>query len=253
MSRRKRASRSPTQTARPPLSPPPKRWWTAPLGLVLITIGAYSRVWQYGYIWDDKFYVTQNTALRDLHGLWRIWSDVTATLQYYPLVHTSFWLEFHLWGLNPIGYHLVNVALHALAAVLLWRVLFLLGVPGAWLGAAIFGLHPVEVESVAWISERKNVLSAVFYFAAAWSYLRFARIAEKREEQKSRRFFYILALLLFISALLSKTVTCSLPAALLLVIWWKKGRLGRQEVMPALPFFIIGLPFGLLTAWLEKH
>lgn len=234
--------------------PAENKWaWIFGVVLVLAVAIAYQQVWHAGYIWDDDSYVTKNATLRDLHGLWRIWFELAATPQYYPLVHTSFWIEHHLWGLNPLGYHLVNLVLHAIAAILLWRALIRLGIPGAWLAAAIFAVHPVEVESVAWITERKNVLSAVFYFAAALTYLRFEESRDSKNPGSRRWYLYVASLLLFVLALLSKTVACSLPAALLLVRWWKTGRLKWRDVLPLLPFFIFGLGLGLLTAWLEKH
>jgi len=234
----------------------PSAWnqeWIRGVFLLLITLIAYQQTWHAGYIWDDNFHVTQNPTLRDLHGLWRIWSEVAATPQYYPLVHTSFWLEYRLWGLNPLGYHLVNVLLHAFVAILLWRVLVRLQIPGAWLAAAIFAVHPVEVESVAWITERKNVLSAVFYFAAALTYLRFAALRAVENPSRPCWYLYIASLLLFVFALLSKTVTCSLPGALLLIFWWKNNRLRWRDVVPLLPFFTIGFVLGLFTAWIEKY
>jgi protein O-mannosyl-transferase len=227
-----------------------ERRWILGTVLVLLTMAAYARVAQCGFIWDDNFHVTENPTLLDLNGLRRIWTDVSATPQYYPLVHTSFWLEHHLCGLNPLGYHAVNVILHGFAVVLLWRVLVVLGVPGAWIGAAIFAVHPVNVESVAWITERKNVLSALFYFAAALSYLRFAAAADG---MKRRWTWYLAALAFFSCALLSKTVTCSLPVALLLVTWWKSATLKWRHIFPLLPFAVIGLGLGLCTAWIEKH
>jgi protein O-mannosyl-transferase len=254
MSRRRASSRHRSKEA---TADPLRPWWNHEwiLGglLVLIILVAYQQVWQAGYIWDDDSYVTKNATLRDLHGLWRIWFEVAATPQYYPLVHTSFWIEHHLWGLNPLGYHLVNLVLHGLAAILLWRVLVRLGIPGAWLAAAIFALHPVEVESVAWITERKNVLSAVFYCASALTYLRFESVRDSEEPGPKRWYLYGASLFLFVLALLSKTVACSLPAALLLVRWWKNGRIKWRDVLPLLPFFAFGLGLGLLTAWLEKH
>jgi tetratricopeptide (TPR) repeat protein len=228
-----------------------KSAWMLGVLLVALIMMAYQQVWHAGFIWDDDAYVTRNPTLRDLHGLWRIWGELSATPQYYPLVHTSFWLEYHAWGLNPLGYHLTNVVLHALAAVLLWRVLVKLKIPGAWLGAVIFALHPVEVESVAWITERKNVLSGVFYFGAALAYLRFE--LERDEGTPKRAFIYLVSLVLFVCALLSKTVACSLPAALLLMRWWKKGRLNWRDAVPLIPFFVIGVGMGLLTAWMEQH
>ncbi|RJP33840.1 MAG: tetratricopeptide repeat protein [Phycisphaerales bacterium] len=142
------------------------RVWPRALALVAITCAAYWPALHAGFVWDDDYYVTRNPTLRDADGLRRIWFEVGATPQYYPLVHTTFWVEYHLWGLSPAGYHAVNVALHTVVALLIWRALLAIGVPGAWWAAAIFALHPVHVESVAWITERKNVLSATFYFAA---------------------------------------------------------------------------------------
>ena len=202
-----------------------------------------------GFTWDDDAYVTNNITLRSAPGLSRIWGQLTATPQYYPLVFTSFWLEYHLWGLNPLGYHIVNVLLHTLAAMLLWRVLVRLQVPGAWLAAGIFALHPVAVESVAWVTERKNVLSAVFYFAAALAYLRWQ---ERETSDRGANAHYFLSLTLFICALFSKTVTASLPAALLLVMWWKRGRVAGRDVRPLVPFFVAGAALALVTAWLER-
>lgn len=222
--------------------------------LIVVTVVAYWPALGNGFIWDDESYVISNRTLRDLHGLWRIWFELTATPQYYPLVHTSFWLEYHLWGLNPLGYHLVNVLLHACGVVLLWRVLERLRVPGAWLAAAIFAVHPVGVESVAWVTERKNVLCAVLYFGSALAYLRYSPLdKEPQTFGRQRIWFYIASLGLFVLALLSKTVACTLPASLLVVAWWKRGRLRRQDVLPLLPFFAVGLSLGLLTAWLERH
>jgi protein O-mannosyl-transferase len=221
--------------------------------LVAVTLLAYLPALRGGFIWDDDHYVTQNQTLTHAAGLRQIWLEPTSTPQYYPLVHTTFWLEYHLWGLHPAGYHIVNVLLHTLAALLLWCTLARVELPGAWLAAAIFALHPIEAESVAWVSERKNVLSAVFYFSAALAYLRFSPLAAGEAPGKRRWSWYALAVALFGAALLSKTVTCSLPAALLLARWWKRGRVSWRDVVPLLPFFVIGAGFGVGTVWLEKH
>ena len=138
--------------------------------LLLVTVVTYVPALHGAFLWDDDAHVTA-PALRSGTGLWRIWSDPRATQQYYPLTHSAFWLAYQLWGERPVGYHLVNVGLHGLGAVLLWRILARLAVPGAWLGAALFALHPVHVESVAWITELKNTLSGVFYLGALLVYL----------------------------------------------------------------------------------
>ena len=247
-----RASSPPAAKKPSTLNPQPSTSpvWLPGILLVLATIVAYLPMWHAGFIWDDDDYVTANWTLHNLEGLKHIWFDTTATPQYYPLVHTTFWLEYHIWKLNPLGYHVVNVLLHSLGAILFWRVLKRLELPGAWLAAAIFALHPVNVESVSWITERKNVLSSVFFFAAAWAYLRFAGKWENKERGWG---WWFLALLLFVCALLSKTAACSLPAALLLVCWWKKGRLAVGDLLPTIPFFIVALWLGLQTARLEQN
>ncbi|MGA2139554.1 MAG: O-GlcNAc transferase, partial [Verrucomicrobiia bacterium] len=181
--------------------------WLAALALVVVTIVAYQPAWRAGFIWDDDSYVTENPALRSLNGLQGIWSKPGTTRQYYPLVFTSFWVEYHFWRLHPFGYHLVNVLLHALNAVLLWRVLRRLEIPGGWWAAAIFALHPVTVESVAWVTERKNVLSGFFYFLAMLAYLRFRPLTDREAARACDWRYYPLVLVLFLCALLSKTVT----------------------------------------------
>jgi len=205
---------------------------------------AYQPAWRGGMLWDDAAHVTK-PALRSLEGLGRIWFELEATQQYYPLLHSAFWVEHKLWGDSTLGCHLANIALHALTAVLLALVLRRLEIPGALLAAAIFALHPVHAESVAWITEQKNTLSAVFYLGAALAYLRFDR--SRRAEA------YALAAALFVMGLLSKTVTATLPAALLVVFYFKRGRLSwKRDVVPLIPFFVLGAASGLFTAHFER-
>jgi tetratricopeptide (TPR) repeat protein len=237
------------QSPAPPARPP---HWLAAGGLVLIVLAAYAPVWQAGFIWDDNQHVTESLPLRDLSGLGRIWLQPRATPQYYPLVHTTFWVEYHLWGLNPLGYHLVNVLLHAANALLLWRVLRRLAVPGAFLAAALFAVHPIHVESVAWITERKNVLSALCYLGSALALLRFWPPEEASPQPAGRWKYYGLALLLFAAALLSKTTACTLPPAFLLVRWWKQGRISSRDLLVSAPLFALGLALALQTLFLEK-
>ncbi|MDH7482778.1 MAG: tetratricopeptide repeat protein [Armatimonadota bacterium] len=219
------------------------------VAIVLMVVVAYIPSLDGAFIWDDDANVTQNMTLRSWKGLVEIWTNLRANQQYYPLTHTSFWIQYHLWNLNPFAYHLANILLHALNAILLWFILRRLLIPGAWLAAAVFAIHPVHVESVAWITERKNVLSGAFYFASMLAYIRFAGL--DGTSGSPRR--YWMAFVLFICAVLSKTVVSTLPAALLILIWWKKGRLKWSDVLPLVPFFLLGAGMGQLTAYLEKH
>jgi len=221
------------------------RGWLPGLLLVIAIFCAYQPVWQAGFIWDDEAHVTR-PELRSLGGLGRIWFHLGAAQQYYPLVHSIFWVEHRLWGNSATGYHLVNILLHAFTALMLVKVLRRLKIPGAWLAAAIFALHPVQVESVAWISELKNTLSGVFYLGAVLAYLEFDR---NRNRGK-----WMIALGLFALGLLSKTVVATLPAALLVVFWWQRGKLSWQrDVWPLIPFFVAGMGAGLFTAWVEQN
>ncbi len=217
--------------------------------ITLAALIAYAPALSAGTIWDDADYLTENANLRDFSGLLRIWTEPRSSPQYYPAVYTTFWIEHQLWGLRPSGYHLTNVLLHATAAVLLWRVLRWLDVPGALAAGWLFALHPVAVESVAWITERKNVLSGVFYLGAALVYLR--AMPRDFSRPPSRR-GVALALLLFLAALLSKTVTATLPAALVLILWWKRRRLSRADLLALMPMCIAGAALAGLTAWLER-
>ncbi len=215
------------------------------LGLLLLvfTLAVYQPVWNGKQLWDDDAHITK-TELRSPGGLGRIWTELGATQQYYPLLHSVFWIEHHLWGDSTLGYHVVNILLHFISAVLLVFILHRLKIPGAWLAGAVFALHPVQVESVAWITELKNTLSGVFCLSAALVYLKYEQERETRA--------YALALGLFMLGLMSKSVIATLPVSLLAVIWWKRGRIDwKQDGVPLLPFFIVGIASGLFTAWVE--
>lgn len=210
-----------------------------------VTLIAYWPALRGGPLWDDVAHVTR-PGLRSFHGLWRIWFDLGATQQYYPLLHTAFWFEHRLWGDSVLGYHLVSVLLHAAAACLVVAIVRRLALPGAWLAGFLFALHPVCVEAVAWISEQKSTLSAVFYLAAGLAYLRF--------DGSRRRPHYAAALGLFVCALLSKTVAATLPAALLLIFWLQRGRIDwKRDARPLLPWFGLAAAAGTFTAWVERN
>ena len=244
---------------------PSQRDWIFGLVLVLAAIVAYQPAWHAGFIWDDNKYVTGNFALRSLNGLRLIWFVPGATVQYYPLTFTTFWLEYHLWGLDPLGYHLVNVLLHSLNAILFWMILKRLGVPGAWLAAGIFALHPVCVETVMWVTEHKNTLSGAFYLGSLLAALKFWLPVETSLQPKpststgelTESFgnwrFYWLALAFYLCALWSKTAAVPLPAVILLLVWWKRGRIAWREAYLILPFLAVGTAMGLITMQVEKH
>jgi tetratricopeptide (TPR) repeat protein len=197
-----------------------------------------------GRIWDDATYVFDNPTLRDLDGLRQIWLAPAASPAYYPVVFSSFWLEHRLWGDDPFGYHLVNVLLHGLNALLAYVVLRRLSVPGAWLGALLFALHPVHVESVAWIAERKDLFSAAFFLLALLAWLRFVAAPTAGR--------YVTVLALHAAALLSKSVAASFPAVALLATYWQRGRVGWRQALATLPLVALSLALALVTAWRER-
>ncbi|HET9800847.1 MAG TPA: hypothetical protein VFP82_04100, partial [Chthoniobacterales bacterium] len=218
--------------------------WLFGLFLIVATAIAYLPAWNGKPIWDDNAHMTQ-PELRSAHGLLEIWTKLGATQQYYPLVHSVFWIEQKLWGDSVAGYHFVNILLHAASAFVLLQILLRLKIPGAWLAAGLFALHPVQVESVAWISELKNTLSGLFFFLSISSYLNF-------DETRIRR-SYIASLVLFLCGLLCKTVIAPMPAIILVILWWRRGSLRwRDDIAPSLPFFGLGIAAGFFTAWVER-
>ncbi len=218
--------------------------WAFAAALFLAVVFTYQPAWQGGFVWEDDALVPR-PELRSSHGLYRVWFDVLATEQYYPLSFSALWVEHRLWGDATLGYHLVNIFLHATAALTVILILRRLAVPGACLAAAIFALHPVHVESVAWITELKNTLSGVFYLGAMLLYLHFDQARKPR--------WYLGALGLFMLALLSKTATVMLPAVLPVIFWWQRGRLSwKRDLLPLAPFFLVGAMAGVLTVWVER-
>jgi hypothetical protein len=232
------------------------------LALVMSTAVAYSPVLDAGWVWDDDAFVTENPVLKDMPpaaGLRAIWIP-GSTPQYYPLTYSSFWIEERLYpdlpegGKPPRGYHVVNVALHAADALLVLAVALAIGLSPAvaWSTAFLFALHPVHVESVAWVTERKNVLSGFFYLLALLAYLGFDRRRTARPDDRAVWGRWLLAFALFAAAVLSKTVTASLPAVVVLVLFYWREPLSWWRLWPLLPLLAFGAAAGMLTAHYER-
>lgn len=231
--------------------------WAGVIVLALLTV--YAPALRGRFLWDDDRHVELNRNLRDGDGLINIWTKIGpragGTIQYYPLTHTTFWIEYQLSGASPgqiptMIFHVTNVLLHAAAAILLWFVLRELFVPGAWLIAAIFALHPIEVESVAWISERKNVLAGAFFFGSILAYLRSDEFRAK-ERPAAPDQMYWLSLALFAAALLSKSMSAPLVGVLLVIIWWKRGRVTGRDLLLLAPYFVLAIAMSIVTSWIE--
>lgn len=222
---------------------------------------AYLPALDAGWIWDDDAYVLENPAVRLEGGIADAWVP-GRTPQWYPMVFVSFWVQHALHGIEPFGYHLVNVLLHLASTAMLWRLLLALGLPGATLAAALFALHPVQVESVAWVTERKNVLSMAFALASMLAWVRFLR---DPRPLRARAGWWGAALLMFALAMLSKTTAVAVPVAMAAIAWWRPWEDGQGSAVPAsapgrgawaavaplVPFFALGISLGLVTAWLE--
>jgi len=234
------------EAAASPSQRPSRPWpsWLIGALLLIATLAAYQPAWRGGLLWDDDKHVTSK-ELQSIDGLRRIWFDLGATQQYYPLTHSAFWIEHRLLGDATLPYHLVNIGLHVLSAYLLLVILRRLAIPGAPFAAMLFALHPVQAQSVAWISELKNTLSGVLFLLSALMYFRF--------DEERNAHDYTASFGLFVMALLAKSVTAVLPGVLLVVLWWRRGRLEWQrDVLPTIPFFGLGATAGLFTAWVER-
>ncbi len=230
------------------ITPRALAWLGAAATLAAWMIFAYWPAWHGGFIWDDDRYVIHNYLLIAPDGLRRIWFSLDAPSQYFPLAYTVLRIERSLWDLNPMGYHWVNILLHLGNALLVWCILARLKVPGAWLAAAIFALHPVQVESVGWISELKNVLMGFFFLLTLLTWIEYVDATHKH-----RRILYLAALVFYLLALSAKATACTLPAALLLVLWLKQKPIGRRALLEIIPFVVLALGIGLVAVWWEKY
>jgi len=248
------AQRPQTPARTPKGNPPPApagwsrdRWLgLALLGLVLL---AFYPALSGGFIWDDDAHLTANPCIVGPLGLTDIWTS--AHMRICPLVQTTFWLEYRVWGLHPLPYHLVNLLMHAASAVVLWRVLRMLRVPGAWLGAALWAVHPVQVETVAWITELKNTQSGLFYLLAVLCFCR-SRLTGPGPDGRAG-WYYGLTLLFAALAMTSKSSTVVLPLVLGLCAWWLERDWSWRRNLPLLaPLLGLSVLSALATIWTQQ-
>ncbi|MGB8352417.1 MAG: tetratricopeptide repeat protein [Chthoniobacteraceae bacterium] len=218
--------------------------------LLLVMIAAYQQVWHAGFVWDDDAHLTANPCIVGPLGLKDIWTSAHARIC--PLVQTTFWLEHRMWGLDPLPFHLVNVLMHTAAALVLWRVLLCLRVRGAWLGTVLWALHPVQVETVAWVTELKNTQSCFFYLLSILFFSRSKWVEQERDPKKSAGLYYSLAVVWGVLAMASKSSTVILPFVLGLCAWWITGKLSRRSLFQLIPFFVMSGLAGILSLWTQK-
>jgi tetratricopeptide (TPR) repeat protein len=188
------------------------------------------------FLWDDDKLLVGNRLMYDPAGLWKIWFLPGALLDYYPLTFTLQRLEWNLWGEDTSGYHFINLVLHLASGFLVWRLFERLGIKLAFWGGLLFTVYPVNVESVAWISELKNTLSLPPLLLAMLFWIDYDEHGRARD--------YALALGLFVVAMLCKSSVVMLPLALLLYARWKRGTIRQRDLLAIAPFFLAGLAIG---------
>jgi tetratricopeptide (TPR) repeat protein len=225
-----------------------RRDWFLGLILIFSVFLTYTPVLRAGFIYDDGLLLTANPCVVGPLGLKEIWTTRAADIS--PLLFTTFWVEHALWGLAPLPYHLMNIVLHAACSILLWRVLGILRVPGAWVGAALWALHPVEVESVAWISEMKNTESCLFFLLSILFFVRWLR-AKDLDGRTGVGWSYALTLLFAALAMASKSSTVILPVVLCLCAWWIEGRLYWRNLARVVPVFLMSVAASALSMWTQ--
>jgi tetratricopeptide (TPR) repeat protein len=230
-----------------PRSSPTASIWPGALAIIFLTMVVYSPALKGEFLFDDVLSILQNPLIVLPGGLPKIWFS-TEPLDYFPLTLTSFWIEWRLWGTNTLNFHLLNVFLHAASAVVLWRILLRLRIQGAWVAAVVFAVHPLCVSSVAWITERKNTLSMIFFLLAILLFLQC-----ETAKNRSRKQLYVFSLIAFLLALLSKTSVVMLPVVLIGLAWWQRGQISRSDILRTAPFFALSLVMGLVTIWFQHH
>ena len=213
-----------------------KAWLIVGLGIAI-----YWPALTGGWLWDDRDLIADNALVHDPNGLWKIWFEPGKLFDFFPLEVSVVWFEWRLFGEDTLGYHLVSLALHLTSAFLLWRLLRKFGLRHAWLGGLIFTVHPVMVESVAWISELKNTLSLPLFLLVMSVWIDY--------DARRKTGDYILALVLFLLAMLTKSTMVMFPLVILLFAWWKRSRINRRDWLASAPFFAISLLIGIAVVW----
>ena len=211
------------------------------------------------FILDGDILLTENALIKAPDGLFRFWY-ATQQPDYVPLTSTTLWFEWRLWGMHPTGYHVTNLALHIAAALLVWRILWTLSIPGSYLAALLFAVHPVNVESVSWVIQRKNTLSMLFFLLSILWYLRDEEDRDPRGEGTrgwkatlSPGRWYWLSLLAFALAMFSKGSVAVLPLLLLLIVWWQRGRITKWDLLRSAPFFLVAAVLTPVIVWFVTH
>ncbi len=211
--------------------------------MVVAVFLVYQPAWQGGFLWDDDNHLLNNPVLKS-GGVAEVWTP-GGYINYWPLTFTVYWLQFTIWGLKPIGFHLVNIAVHAVSALLLWRILLLLGVPGAMFAAAIFALHPVNVESVAWIAQLKGILALMLALLCVLFFLSGMR--------QGGWWRFALAIGAYLLSTLAKGMVLTLPVVLLACAWWQCGRIGWRDWLHVLPYLLIGAVMAGIEIWTQHR
>lgn len=213
--------------------------------LIGITLLVYSSSYSGRFLWDDDTHIVEEECLRSVDGLRRIWVEPGATCQYYPLTFTFFWVQYQAFGDQPLGYRLVNVGLHVSVALLLAFLLIpRLGTGWGWGAAWIFALHPIQVMSVAWVTEIKNTGSAWIGLLSVAAFLH----GETRGGNRWRWW----SLLLFLLAMLAKTSSVVIPLFLLLWLYWRDGEIKPATVQRLLPMVLLGMLISMGTVVMEQ-
>ncbi len=256
MSQLKRASSRPANHPRA-LTDSRTAWWRSPICagaavIVAATVVAYFPAIHGEFLHDDEKLLVGSRFVHASDGLYQFWFTTNA-MDYWPLTNTSFWLEWRLWGAHPAGYHVTNLLLHLTATFLIWAILRKLAIAGAFLAALLFAVHPVNVESVAWISQRKNTLAMVFFLLSILWYLRAEETQETRDEGRGLLKWYWLSLAAFGLAMLSKGSVAMLPVVLLLIAWWQRRRMSASDVIRTAPFFLVAIVLTGVNIWFQKH
>ena len=243
-----------------------RKTWGAALFLLAITVAAYWPSLDGGFILDDDKLITENHLIQSPSGLSRIWLSLEPQ-DYWPLTNTAFWLEWRVWHTNPTGYHVVNLLLQIASAMLIWRILAKLGIPGALIAAIFFVIHPVNVESVAWISQQKNTLSLLFFLFSVAAWLNFDAAAEVTSSETEApgasvtnsnakhqgSIWYAGSLFCFLLAMLAKGSVAIGPLFLLLIAWWRRGRISLRDLLRIAPFFAIAAVLTAVNIWFQTH